>query len=53
MIGAIVLILAAAIQGNFDAPQMWRLFTALVAAYVLSRGIAKAGSNKSQPDERR
>lgn len=50
--GAFVLVLAAAIQQNFDAPEMWRLFTFLFMAYVISRGIAKAGSNRSEPDNR-
>ncbi len=45
--GAVLLILAAAIQQNFDAPQMWTLFTLLFVGYVVSRGIAKAGSDKS------
>lgn len=44
--GAVLLVLAAAIQQNFDAPQMWTLFTLLFVAYVVSRGIAKAGSDK-------
>ena len=44
ILGALILILAAAIQDNFDAPQMWRLFTALLVAYIISWGIAKAGA---------
>jgi hypothetical protein len=52
VIAAIILIIAASVQDTFDAPQMWRLFTALVVAYVLSRGIAKAGSRKSDSDGR-
>jgi hypothetical protein len=50
--GAFVLVVAAAIQRTFNAPQMWRLFTALFVAYILSRGIAKAGSNKGEPGNR-
>ncbi len=51
LFGAIVLMLAAAIQDNFDAPQMWGLFTALFIAYIISRGIAKAGSNRGRPED--
>jgi hypothetical protein len=51
LIGAITLIVAAAVQDTFDAPEMWRLFTFLFVAYIISRGIAKAGSSKS--DNRR
>jgi hypothetical protein len=47
LIGAATLIIAAAVQDTFDAPGMWRLFTALFVAYIVSRGIAKAGSSKS------
>jgi hypothetical protein len=46
LLGVTALIIAAAIQDNFDAHGMWRLVTALLIAYVLSRGIAKAGSDK-------
>jgi hypothetical protein len=47
LIGAATLIIAAAVQDTFDAPEMWRLFTYLFVAYIISRGIAKAGSSKS------
>jgi hypothetical protein len=48
LIGVAALIIAAAVQDNFDAHGMWRLVTALLIAYVLSRGIAKAGSDKRE-----
>ena len=49
IIGAIALIIGAAVQDTFDAREMWRLFTVLFAAYIISRGIAKAGSSKKEP----
>lgn len=48
LIGAIVLIVASAAQGTFDANEMWPLFTFLLAAYVLSRGIAKSGARRDR-----
>jgi hypothetical protein len=48
VIGVAALIISAAVQDNFDAHGMWRLVTALLIAYVLSRGIAKAGSDKRE-----
>jgi hypothetical protein len=50
---ATALIIAAAVQDTFDAPGMWRMFTAIAVAYILSRGIAKAGSSKKEHDGRR
>lgn len=52
ILGVLILMIAAAAQANFDAPQMWRLFTAILIAYIISRGIAKAGSNRGEPDNR-
>ncbi|HVM28380.1 MAG TPA: hypothetical protein VM433_12030 [Mycobacteriales bacterium] len=49
LVAVLTLIISAAVQENFDAPQMWRLVTAIVVAYIVSRGIAKAGTNRSQP----
>lgn len=51
LLGVAALIIAAAVQDNFDAPGMWRLVTALLIAYVVSRGIAKAGTDRR--DDRR
>jgi hypothetical protein len=48
LLAVAALIISAALQDNFDAPGMWRLVTALVIAYVVSRGIAKAGSDKRE-----
>ena len=37
------LLIAAAVADNFDAPLAWTLVTVAVAAYILSRGLAKSG----------
>ena len=52
LVAAVTLIIAAAVQDTFDAPGMWRMFTAIAVAYILSRGIAKAGSSKKEHDKR-
>lgn len=52
ILGGLILMIAAAAQSNFDAPQMWWLFTALLVAYILSRGIAKAGTSRDESDKR-
>lgn len=52
ILGALILMIAAAAQANFDAPQMWRLFTVLLVAYIISRGIAKAGTSRGESDNR-
>lgn len=45
---ALTMMISASVQENFDAPLMWRLLTGLFAAYVLSRGIAKAGTSRDR-----
>ena len=45
MIAGIVGVLVAAQQAdNLDAPLAWTLAAAIAVGYILSRGIAKAGS---------
>jgi hypothetical protein len=44
LIFAGVLMLAAAASDSFDDNRAWTLVTIVVAAYVLSRGIAKSGT---------
>ena len=45
MIALIVAVLVAAQQAdNLDAPLAWTLAAAIAIGYILSRGIAKAGS---------
>jgi hypothetical protein len=44
LLGIAVLLIAAAASDSFDDNRAWTLITVIVAAYVLSRGIAKAGT---------
>ena len=45
MVAGIVAVLVAAQQAdNLDAPLAWTLAAAIAIGYILSRGIAKAGS---------
>jgi hypothetical protein len=45
MLGVIAAILIAAAQAdNFDAPRAWTLVAAVAIGYMVSRGLAKAGS---------
>jgi hypothetical protein len=44
LIGIAVLLIAAAASDSFDDNRAWTLITIIIAAYVLSRGIAKAGT---------
>ena len=37
-------LIAAAQADNFDAPRAWTLVAALAVGYMVSRGLAKAGS---------
>jgi hypothetical protein len=47
LLGIAVLLIAAAASDSFDDNRAWTLVTILIAAYVLSRGIAKAGAGHS------
>jgi hypothetical protein len=45
MVASIAAILAAAAQAdNFGAPRAWTLVAAVAIGYMVSRGLAKAGS---------
>jgi hypothetical protein len=45
MVGVIAAILVAAAQAdNFGAPRAWTLVAAVAIGYMVSRGLAKAGS---------
>ena len=44
LIGIAVLLIAAAASDSFDDNRAWTLVTIIIAAYVVSRGIAKAGT---------
>src|SRR5215212_3113595 len=46
MLGVIAAILVAAAQAdNFDAPLAWTLVAAVAIGYMVSRGLAKSGSD--------
>jgi hypothetical protein len=52
MIGAIAAILIAAAQAdNFDAPRAWTLVAAVAIGYMVSRGLAKSGSDHRHSDD--
>ena len=42
-------LIAAAVADNFDAPRAWLIAGFITAAYIVSRGIAKAGSRDPNP----
>jgi len=43
-------LIAAAVADNYDAPRAWLLATILASAYMISRGLAKAGSRDHTGD---
>jgi hypothetical protein len=45
MVGVIAVILIAAQADNFDAPRAWTLVAAVAIGYMVSRGLAKSGSD--------
>ena len=50
MIGVIVATLvAAAVADNFDAPRAWVIVGFVAPAYIVSRGLAKAGNAHRGP----
>jgi hypothetical protein len=51
MIGVIAAVLVAAQQAdNFDAPRVWTLVAAVAIGYMVSRGLAKSGSDHRDRD---
>jgi hypothetical protein len=50
LVGVIALLIAAAASDNLNAPLAWTLVTAISFAYIISRGVAKAGTKR---DDRR
>jgi hypothetical protein len=48
----VLLGIAAATSDAFDGGRMWLYLTIASAAYILSRGIAKAGTRRGEPDRR-
>ena len=54
MIGVIAAVLVAAQQAdNFDAPRAWTLVAAVAIGYMVSRGLAKSGSDHRDRDDDR
>jgi hypothetical protein len=54
MIGVIAAILVAAQQAdNFEAPRAWTLVAAVAIGYMVSRGLAKSGSDYRDRDDER
>jgi hypothetical protein len=54
MAGVIVAtLIAAAVADNFDAPRAWVIVGFVAAAYIVSRGLAKAGSAHRDTDATR
>jgi|SRR4051812_33978172 hypothetical protein len=48
----IAMAIAVATADNFDSPRFWTLTAGIVAAYVISRGIAKSGTKSRAVDPR-
>ena len=46
------MLIAAGIADNFDADRAWLYTSIITAAYIISRGIAKAGTRDPNPDRR-
>ncbi len=45
VVAAVAILVAAAQADNFDAPRAWTLVAAVVIGYMVSRGLAKSGSD--------
>jgi hypothetical protein len=54
MVGVVAAVLVAAQQAdNFDAPRAWTLVAAVAIGYMISRGLAKSGSDhRDRNDDR-
>jgi len=52
VLAIIAMAIAVATADNFDSPRFWTLTTGIVAAYVISRGIAKSGTKSRAADPR-
>lgn len=44
------ILIAAAMNDNFDAPRAWLYAAVVGAAYIVSRGLAKSGTRDPKPD---
>jgi hypothetical protein len=52
LLAIIAMSIGVATADNFDAPRYWTLVSVIVAAYVISRGIAKSGTKSRASDPR-
>lgn len=50
LLTTLAVLLAAAVADNLDAPRAWLIAGIVVAAYVVSRGLAKSGSIDPNPN---
>ncbi len=53
VLGTAGVLIAAWVLDNFDAPRAWLYASIIAAAYIVSRGIAKAGTRDPNPDRSR
>lgn len=51
LITAISVLIAGAVSHGFRANQVWAMVGALSIGYMLSRGIAKSGARRSEPED--
>jgi hypothetical protein len=52
LLAIIAMAIGVATADNFDSPRFWTLVSVIVAAYVISRGIAKSGTKSRASDPR-
>ena len=52
VVSIIAILIAAAVSDSFDDVRAWTLVAVIASAYMISRGIAKAGSRHHSDDRR-
>ncbi len=50
LVGAAAILIAGLVVDGFNATETWRYFTYLSIGYMISRGLAKAGSKEPYRD---
>ncbi len=50
LVGAAAILIAGPVVDGFNATETWRYFTYLSIGYMISRGLAKAGSREPYAD---
>ncbi len=50
LVGAAAILIAGLVVDGFNATETWRYFTYLSIGYMISRGLAKAGSREPYTD---